>query len=69
MTLRLQVVEPRRVLARITREALERSRNAFHLDSTSAWILSLVVGLAAIFLGLTTKHSGGYRRAEHPATS
>ena len=39
-------------------------------DSTSAWILNVVIGLAAVFLGLTTKQSGGYSygRSEHPAT-
>jgi SPW repeat len=38
-------------------------------DSTSAWILNVVIGLAAVFLGLTTKQSGGYSygRSEHPA--
>ena len=39
-------------------------------DSTSAWILNVIIGLAAVFLGLTTKQSGGYSygRSEHPAT-
>lgn len=37
-------------------------------DSTSAWILNVVIGLGAVFLGLTTKQSGGYSygRSEHP---
>ena len=29
-------------------------------DSTNVWLPFLVVGLAAIFLGLTTKQTGGY---------
>lgn len=29
-------------------------------DSANVWVPHLVVGLAAIFLGLTTKQSGGY---------
>jgi phosphoglycerol transferase MdoB-like AlkP superfamily enzyme len=29
-------------------------------DSASVWVPHVVVGLAAIFLGLTTKQSGGY---------
>jgi hypothetical protein len=39
-------------------------------DPANVWIWFVVVGLAAIFLGLTTKQSGGYSygRAEHPAT-
>ena len=39
-------------------------------DSTIAWVLNVVIGLAAVFLGLTTKQSGGYSygRTEHPAT-
>jgi uncharacterized membrane protein HdeD (DUF308 family) len=39
-------------------------------DPANGWIWFVVVGLAAIFLGLTTKQSGGYSygRAEHPAT-
>jgi SPW repeat len=38
-------------------------------DPANVWIWFVVVGVAAIFLGLTTKQSGGYsyRRAEHPA--
>jgi hypothetical protein len=40
-------------------------------EGTNVWLPHVVVGLAAIFLGLTTKQSAGYRygRAEHPATS
>ena len=30
-------------------------------DSANVWLPHLVVGLAAIFLGLTTKQQGGYR--------
>ena len=39
-------------------------------DSANVWIWFVVVGLAAIFLGLTTKQSGSYsyRRSEHPVT-
>ena len=39
-------------------------------DPANVWIWFVVVGLAAVFLGLTTKQSGGYsyRRAEHPVT-
>ena len=39
-------------------------------DPANVWIWFVVVGVAAIFLGLTTKQSGGYSygRAEHPAT-
>ena len=29
-------------------------------ESTSVWAPHVVVGLAAVFLGLTTKQSGGY---------
>jgi hypothetical protein len=38
-------------------------------DPANVWIWFVVVGLAAIFLGLTTRQSGGYSygRAEHPA--
>jgi drug/metabolite transporter (DMT)-like permease len=38
-------------------------------EGANAWVPLVVVGVAAIFLGLTTKQSGGYRyrRAEHPA--
>jgi hypothetical protein len=39
-------------------------------DPANVWIWFVVVGLAAVFLGLTTKQSGGYSygRAEHPVT-
>jgi hypothetical protein len=39
-------------------------------DPANVWIWFVVVGLAAIFLGLTTKQSGSYsyRRSEHPVT-
>jgi hypothetical protein len=41
-------------------------------DPANVWVLFVVIGLAAVFLGLTTKQSGGYsyRRAEtsRPAT-
>jgi hypothetical protein len=39
-------------------------------DPANVWIWFVVVGLAAVFLGLTTKQSGGYSygRAEHPIT-
>ena len=39
-------------------------------EGTNVWLPHVVVGLAAIFLGLTTKQSGGYSygRTEHPAT-
>jgi hypothetical protein len=30
-------------------------------ESANVWVPHLVVGLAAIFLGLTTKQAGGYR--------
>jgi hypothetical protein len=30
-------------------------------ESANVWVPHLVVGLAAIFLGLTTKQEGGYR--------
>jgi hypothetical protein len=38
-------------------------------ESANVWMPFVVVGVAAIFLGLTTKQSGGYsyRRAGHPA--
>jgi len=38
-------------------------------ESTNVWAPHVIVGVAAIFLGLTTKQSGGYRyrRAETPA--
>jgi len=39
-------------------------------ESANVWLPHVVVGLAAIFLGLTTKQSGDYRygRSEHPVT-
>jgi len=39
-------------------------------DPANVWIWFVVVGLAAIFLGLTTKQSGSYsyRRSGHPVT-
>jgi hypothetical protein len=39
-------------------------------DPANVWIWFVVVGLAAIFLGVTTKQSGSYsyRRSEHPVT-
>jgi len=38
-------------------------------ESANVWLPHLVVGLAAIFLGLTTKQQGGYRYgAASPAT-
>jgi hypothetical protein len=33
----------------------------FAAESANVWVPHLVVGLAAIFLGLTTKQEGGYR--------
>jgi SPW repeat-containing protein len=40
-------------------------------DPANVWVPHLVVGLAAIFLGLTTKQAGGYRYAttSSPAAS
>jgi hypothetical protein len=40
-------------------------------ESVSVWVPHLVVGLAAVFLGLTTKQAAGYsyRRAETPGTA
>jgi len=35
-------------------------------DGANAWAPFLVVGLAAIFLGLTTKQEGGYRYGKTP---
>lgn len=32
----------------------------FHHDGAKVWVPFLVVGVAAIFLGLTTKQAGGY---------
>ncbi len=39
-------------------------------EGANVWLPHVVVGLAAVFLGLTTKQSGGYSygRTEHPAT-
>ena len=37
-------------------------------ESGSVWVPHLVVGLAAIFLGLTTKQQGGYSYSSTPAT-
>jgi SPW repeat len=39
-------------------------------EGTNVWLPLVVVGLAAIFLGLTTKQSGGYsyRKADTPST-
>jgi SPW repeat len=38
-------------------------------ESANVWLPHVVVGLAAVFLGLTTVQRGySYRRAEHPAT-
>jgi uncharacterized membrane protein HdeD (DUF308 family) len=40
----------------------------FSDESANVWVPHVVVGLAAIFLGLTTVQRGySYRRAEHPA--
>jgi hypothetical protein len=40
-------------------------------ESANVWAPHLVVGLAAIFLGLTTKHEGGYsyRRSSADTTA
>jgi uncharacterized membrane protein HdeD (DUF308 family) len=38
-------------------------------ESANVWLPHVVVGLAAVFLGLTTVQRGySYRRTEHPAT-
>jgi hypothetical protein len=37
-------------------------------DSANVWVPHLVVGLAAIFLGLTTKQHGGYSYGRTPTT-
>jgi SPW repeat len=39
-------------------------------ESANAWVPHVVVGLAAVFLGLTTKQRGGYsyRKADTPST-
>lgn len=40
----------------------------FSDESANVWLPHVIVGLAAIFLGLTTVQRGfSYRRAEHPA--
>jgi len=43
----------------------------FSDDGAKVWLPFVVVGLAAIFLGLTTKQSGGYsyRKADAPRTA
>jgi hypothetical protein len=40
-------------------------------ESANVWVPHLVVGLAAVFLGLTTKQQGGYsyRQADRPSTA
>jgi uncharacterized membrane protein len=40
-------------------------------ESANVWVPHLVVGLAAVFLGLTTKQLGGYsyRKADRPSTA
>ena len=40
-------------------------------ESANAWVPHLIVGLAAVFLGLTTKQSGGYsyRKADRPSAA
>jgi hypothetical protein len=40
-------------------------------ESANVWVPQVVVGLAAIFLGLTTKQEGGYRyrKAGRPTTA
>ena len=40
-------------------------------ESANVWVPHVVVGLAAVFLGLTTKQSGGYsyRKAAQPPTT
>ena len=38
-------------------------------ESSSVWVPHLVVGLAAIFLGLTTKQAGGYSYSKATATN
>jgi hypothetical protein len=40
-------------------------------ESANVWVPHLVVGLAAVFLGLTTKQEGGYsyRKADRPSTA
>jgi SPW repeat len=38
-------------------------------DSANVWLPHVVVGLAAIFLGLTTKQTGGYRYGKRTTTA
>jgi len=40
-------------------------------DGTEFWAPFVVIGVAAIFLGLTTKQAGGYsyRKADAPSTA
>jgi SPW repeat-containing protein len=40
-------------------------------ETANVWVPHLVVGIAAVFLGVTTKQSGGYgyRRANRPSTA
>jgi hypothetical protein len=40
-------------------------------ESANVWAPHLIVGLAAVFLGLTTKQQGGYsyRKADRPTTA
>jgi SPW repeat len=40
-------------------------------ETANVWVPHLVVGIAAVFLGVTTKQSGGYsyRRADTPSTA
>jgi hypothetical protein len=39
-------------------------------ESANVWVPHVVVGLAAVFLGLTTKQAGySYRKAERPTTA
>jgi SPW repeat len=38
-------------------------------EGSNVWLPFLVVGLAAIFLGLTTKQQGGYSYRRHDAAT
>ena len=38
-------------------------------ESANVWVLQVVVGLAAVFLGLTTKQQGGYSYRKSPTTA
>jgi SPW repeat len=38
-------------------------------EAANVWALQVVVGLAAIFLGLTTKQQGGYSYRKSPTTA